>query len=538
MKILLYILILGIVLCTFASSDKVLEHDLAVRNIIWSVLTLVMFLIVSCRTSVKSIEGHTFITSPILVVYLGFLLVTVISLTRAINVTEGYPEVGRVLVSLVFLYVILTIEDKDKLIKSLIILALVIGIYGVYEYFAIAHHLRKGFMSNRNPWSAAQMLLLPFCLSGLSFSKKWKSICLVAGILLLFNIVTLTTRSVWVSLIMASVVTMVVFRNRLNKQKVIILTVFIVLFALITFYLCCDFKFGKKFKNLVSADSLSMRFVAWGRTLEMVRDNPRGVGAGNWKINIAKYGNEFWGFANGQNVRSERFILRPHNDPVWALAETGPVGLGLYVTIFVMSLYYARNNAAMFFGILLYMGFAFFSFPKERVFHSIILNIMQAKVIPVKKAIYLRPQWAYLGGVMVSVLLLMTTALYIVKFKTEKMVSNVVSTRYKDWQKVINIIDGGYSRLSTIDPILATPIIFYRAEAYLYLGNIHQAFEDFKRACQLNPYHIYVLENLGSCYALKGNTEKATECYEKVLAITPSFEAAKNNLEYLRRKEL
>jgi len=213
MKKLLYILIIGIFLCTFAKSDKVLEQGLAIRNILWAFLTLVIFFAFSWRATEKAVV----ISSPIFYVYLGFVLITVLSLTKAINVSEGYYEVGRVVVSLVFLYVISMIlykpENKDKLVKSLIVLALVVGIYGVYEYFTIPSCRRVGFMSNRNLWSAAYMMLIPFCLMGLKFSKKWRYLCVLTGTLIIFNIIMLMTRSVWLSLVVGSVMSLIVFRK-------------------------------------------------------------------------------------------------------------------------------------------------------------------------------------------------------------------------------------------------------------------------------------------------------------------------------------
>jgi len=525
MKKLLYILILGIVLCTFASSDKVLEQGLSIRNIIWAVLALVLFYVISSSKTV-------FIKSPIFLVFFAFLLVTAISLFKAINVTEGYFEVGRVLVMLVFLYGISVIlyeqENKDKLIIALIILALCIGIYGVYEYFTVTYSRRLGFMSNRNLWSAAHLLLLPFCLYGL---KRWRYLCIVAGTLLLFNIVTLMTRSVWASLLVSTFVTLLIFR-KIPKIRVIVLILVVV--GLFLYF----GNYKRRIRGVIGTDSLALRFQTWKQTLQMSRDNLLGVGAGNWKINVAKYGNEYPGVASdGTKAQGERFFLRPHNDGLWVLSETGVIGFGLYATIFLMSLYYSykTKNMAMFFGIMCYLGFAFFSFPKERVFPSVILLVMIAIVIPKEKWICLSPQLVHFAKVLVTVLLLMTISLYAVKFKTEIMIRRVIDNRgRKNWQEVINIIDNEYSRLSTIDPIFATPIIFYRAEAYLYLGNYRQALEDFKRAYRQNPFHIYVISNLASCYAIQGFPKEAIEYYEETLRICPSFVAARNNLKTLK----
>jgi len=289
-----------------------------------------------------------------------------------------------------------------------------------------------------------------------------------------------------------------------------------------------------------NTESLLMRFEKWDRTLQMVKENPfLGVGAGNWKINIAKYGNEYTAIKPGETIRSERFFLRPHNDGLWVLAEMGIIGFGLYATIFIMSLYYAYKgrNMAMFFGILCYMGFAFFSFPKERAFIPIILLVMIARVIPKQKWICLSPKLVYSINLTVVMLLVATIGLFTVRYKNEVLVRKVIAARgQKDWQQVINIVDERYSRLATIDPILATPVIFYRAEGYLRLRNFTPAFWDFKRAYKLNPYHIYTIENLGSCYALHGFKKEAIEHYEMALEITPSFKAARQSLNYLRGK--
>jgi len=275
----------------------------------------------------------------------------------------------------------------------------------------------------------------------------------------------------------------------------------------------------------------------------MSKDNPLlGVGVGNWKINNAKYGNEYpGGVRNNIKVSGERFFLRPHNDFLWVLSETGVIGFGFYATIFLMSLYcaYKGRNMAMFFGILCYLGFAFFSFSKERAFPSMILLVMIASVIPAKRVVCLSPQLVFTTGVVVSILLVCTIALYIVRYKNEVMICKVLTAKsQKNWQEVINVIDNGYSRYSTIDPILATPIIFYRAESYLHLNNFRQAFEDFKKAYQLNPYHIYVISNLATCYAIHGFTNEAIEYYEKVLEISPSFKVASNNLKKLKGVKL
>ena len=45
--------------------------------------------------------------------------------------------------------------------------------------------------------------------------------------------------------------------------------------------------------------------------------------------------------------------------------------------------------------------------------------------------------------------------------------------------------------------------------------------------------NLFVLKELGYCYAKQGEWEKAKECYEKVLFFYPEDSNAKKNLEIL-----
>ena len=97
------------------------------------------------------------------------------------------------------------------------------------------------------------------------------------------------------------------------------------------------------------------------------------------------------------------------------------------------------------------------------------------------------------------------------------------------WPMVISEIDKGYSIFATVDP-MSTPLKWYRGEANFLMNNIPQALEDFKQAYKAHPYHIHVLNNLGSCYEIGGDHDKAVFYYKKALKIFPEFEEALINL--------
>ncbi len=77
---------------------------------------------------------------------------------------------------------------------------------------------------------------------------------------------------------------------------------------------------------------------------------------------------------------------------------------------------------------------------------------------------------------------------------------------------------------------MSTPLPWYKGVANFSLGNIEGAFDDFKRAYEIHPNHIHVLNNLGTCYAVLGDYKRAAECYQKVLAISPGYKETLINL--------
>ncbi len=62
------------------------------------------------------------------------------------------------------------------------------------------------------------------------------------------------------------------------------------------------------------------------------------------------------------------------------------------------------------------------------------------------------------------------------------------------------------------------------------MGHFREALDDFKRAYQIHPNHIHVLNNLGSSYAKLGDYKSAVKYYEKALDVCPGFSEVRINL--------
>jgi len=483
---------------------------MSLRYIFLAVFALILFL------SVKPKYGM------IHLLFAGLILVSIISLFKAVNVTESLYEILKLVVMLAILLTLPQIlEEKDLVIKSVILIALIMGIWSLREYFTVIFAHRNGLMSNRNLWSAAHMMMLPFCLYGLKY-KIFRYISLAAMALMLFGIITLLTRSVLVSLTISAIITLVVFKIRPNWKFTLTILLFVVLF----------FIGAARKKDLTNRifnkDSYIYRTESWLKTLEMSKDNLLfGVGIGNWRIVAPSYGIDY------SNRRNEIFFMRSHNDPFGFLSETGIFGFVLYISIFVTALYYARSSPLWFFGILCYMGFAFFSFPKERAFHTLILILYLALVIPKDKFIK-----SSKFQMLIVIVLIVAIDVFVVRFKTEVMMKKVITAwDKKDWNSVVELIDDGYSKLSTLDNFVGCPILFYKAEAYLNLRQLELSFRNFKKSYSLNPNHIYVLNCLGCAYSIRKDWDNAESCFRRALEIYPNFKPAQDNLDYLEITE-
>jgi tetratricopeptide (TPR) repeat protein len=105
----------------------------------------------------------------------------------------------------------------------------------------------------------------------------------------------------------------------------------------------------------------------------------------------------------------------------------------------------------------------------------------------------------------------------------------IAANRAKDWKGVIADIDKANWRYYSLDPT-STPLLWYRGVANFSLGRIKEARSDFLKAYAAHPYHIHVLNNLGTSFAQLRDFDEAIDYYQKALVISPRFEQAILNL--------
>jgi len=550
------LIILFLFILPFVFSASTIDPALLPRFVAWSVLNFGLLIWLSFRKKTPDFSIACRAVFPILLCY---ICVSVLSLTKAVNLTEGIFECLKIFLFSASLYITsLIIYESEQSIaivtKAMIMTGMMQAIVGLCQYYGIAftfipgNFAIYGTMAHKNLFASALFLTLPFVIYGMfCFSGFWKKAAVLSLTFIFASIIFSRTKAVWGAIILAgTAVLLIALRGR---KRSIITAICLILLAFLYYYTYTVSSFA----------SLNERILLWKKSFLMIKENPLlGVGPGQWKIMLPKYGRIEKKLPEPDGTMSEVWFQRPHNDYIWVLSETGVPGFLCYLSVFLTMFYYifrllfhAENKdkklffLSMLFGIAGYMVNAFFCFPRERIVHNIFLTLIMScilaeyhrkfKINAIKNKAVFRNQNLILLRLLILCIVLCIIFGY-ARLIAEIHTQNALEARkIGDWQRVLSETAQADSLFYNMDPA-STPVAFYRGIADFSLGRILPALDDFKKAYQAHPYHIHVLNNLGTCYALSGDNEKAAEFYHKALAVSPQFKEAIVNLEKIGRK--
>jgi len=501
-----------------------------------------------------------------------YLLVAALAFVPALNAGESLAELLKIFLAAAFFAIATLLFGASPnaiviLTRTVTMTATAAAIIGICQYFFIAFNsipgnfLVYGTMANKNLFASFIFICLPFTAYGfLQFAGFWRIMSAGALALISFCLVITQTRAVWVAIAAATllvIIFLIIFIKRLQlaPEQIVFLRCRLVQTALLAAVMvsaagfshsrqtATNYKVQRTFERPRS--SVDERLLLWRKSLEMIKEHPLlGVGVGHWKIWLPHYG--------VSGMRSEMGFIhfqRPHNDFIWVWAESGPLGLAIYLSIFLIVFFYIykiwRQASAldakifsllMFFGIAGYLVIACFDFPKERIEHTILLMLMLAAVTSIYHQTHPLSNTTISASALLSLFLfsgilsLSAIAVGWLRLNSEIHTKKALAAREAgDWPAVIAELDQGNSPLAAMDP-MATPLSWYRGAANFSLNRIDEAFEDFQQAYAIHPYHLHVLNNLATCYELKGDHEQAIAYYNQALAISPRFEEVLINL--------
>lgn len=561
-----------------------LDPALHPRLLFLSVLLAVTSVLLLVVHSKKKLD-FAVLRNPVVYLLTAYLFFTLVSAFSAFNPLEVNFDFSKIFVTLMIVVIASTLfvntpDWHQRLPVIMLIPAAILAFTGLQEYFQNAYNAGpfppgrtlpwiydvRGLMAHKNQFTMAIMLLLPFLGFAVYHFKDYRRYVATVFILaILFLIVVLKTRSVWVGLAgAATVVTIVVvfLGHRLEVQKrfrILVGGLFIAaaltLSGIVAFTTTDDTdSIIFKLQNITNpADPNNIhRVKIWKITSQMIAEKPlQGWGAGNWKINVPFY------YKGYDFSKTQLNWLRPHNDYLWVFAEKGIFGFLAFMGLFGFTIFYLIKNLLLnlsqekkilsvflLAGIVAYMAISFFDFPLERINQQVYLGLIlasatalryegnEAKGKPVSPAAILIPAILVLGyiGIYSNSVLEAET-----KVRQARIMQFSNPPQWKQMNELSKTIPRAFRSIDAE----AMPIAWYEGLSYANMNNHQAAIKAYEEAVKAHPTRVAILNNLGQQYFKVGDYENAERIFLQSLEILPDYFEAIVNLSstYIQLKE-
>ncbi|HEX03795.1 MAG TPA: O-antigen ligase family protein, partial [Bacteroidetes bacterium] len=376
------------VIVPFSFSTATLDPGIYPRFLVWTAsLTVLAGMLVWASWKYPDIRSTFIWKNSLLGFGLLYLLASACGFMVALNQADWLYATLRtaMLFAHIFIFtqiLILNLERWQKLIWYVSITGFVIALIGVLQWsggmFLIgSFDPPYGTMMHENIFATFLFLSTPLAIYGAIIYKgfsRWFFILTLGQIV--FAIVVSTTRSVWVAITVGAALTGLIHvitdhklrletigRTGIQKRWAALLLSIILIGSAGSFLYFVSDKF----------DAIEERSILWKVTARLSLDHPiLGVGAGNWV--------QHTNIENLQNKISHANWIRPHNDPLWVISETGVIGLigylGMFLAAFWMLWRVLRKTErfevrllalALTYGLLGFLIISNSSFPRERI---------------------------------------------------------------------------------------------------------------------------------------------------------------------------
>lgn len=565
--IALLIMGVGIALLPLVMSSHIMDPVLIPRFTLLGGVTFLAAAILSFNKDESQGALH-FLRSRLAWPYYLFLLSGIGASLLAINRAEAIFFIGKDVLFFILLFILIqVISDSAERVRWLIICvvisAFIVAGFGMAQLFQVLqmegapdYYLVKSTLAHRNLHASSLVLFIPFLVFGVFRLRKfWQVLSVIVLLLSLVLIISLQSRTAWVALVVMMLVfglLKLITNTSLQKVKLPVRTMGtgLVVFTLGTFLIFytatpevepnAELRGGLGFTDQDEKTfTIDERVFLWKATGRMINDQSlAGVGPGNWKIWFPRYGSDIWRARQGMVQ-----FQRPHNDYLWILAEQGIIGLLAYIFMGMVVLYCgiklitsSVTNPQMKLLIMLllsgfcaYAAMAFFSFPRERIVHQLIITLISAIILGLYIGLSVKADQEARGFTKAPLLLSIVVLPFLIfigfqRWRGEVQTRKILAARTAaQWPVILAEYEPIRSYPSyNIDPT-SVPIVFYSGLAHLNLDKNEEAKRDFRKAYELHPYNIHVVNNLANIYQLSGETAKAIEYYEKALEISPKY---------------
>ena len=547
----------GLGITCLISSPLALDQQLSIRYLILGLTLASCFFFFLKEIKTAKLQADVFTVS-----YGLYIFWTLCSNFWANTVSESLFASGRDLLGFLSLACChkLLVNDEvyfKKGIRYTIIvcsvIVLIVSVFQIIKAGTVSHenmYQVTGLNGHKNLLGSFLFLSLIFLLinTGVSKSVEILSVVLIAATIGLLLI--LQSKAVWAALLIVPAVFFLFPKNHSganSKKSVFQLVILNLVFLMAVLFLLpvlLDY-----LGSLIKGGSLSAveeRIQLWKKTLSIIRDHTWfGVGAGNWPVHFPDQTLRGIWRAEDLNVTFQR----PHNDVLWIISETGLIGAFFYffslISLLVPGLGSSNKQTKLLAGFLAgYLLIAFCDFPRERIEHVLLLNILLAFIyheLKKENSVYtfgsIPPGSLYpLAGLLLSALLAVFGYL---RQEGEYYTNELYEARTLN-QADLMIKNGelANSFVYRTDPF-TVPLAWYMGNAKASQNELEEAAHYFEEARQLTPYNRHVLNDLASAYSLINKNETAISLYRETLRISPRFDDPALNLTaiYINNKE-
>jgi O-antigen ligase len=398
-----------------------------------------------------------------------------------------------------------------------LIIILISALYQVLKYGLEGHFFKNLYRIQGLGGHKNMLTMLLFTGSAFfAFSARHDSsgiqrkIFLLAALLAVVCTIILRTRSIWIALVVSGSIVILLYWLRSKKKSKRIPSFLLISF--ISMPLLLGALYFLNVNEAADATNLSHRKAFWNKSIQMWSENPAGVGAGMWKIHLPAQGLEGVNHAVEQGKTQ---LLRPHNDYLWVLTESGTVGAIGFWGFILLTLFFAVKglsskkdqkafdfHLAMIFAFTGYLVFSFFDFPMERPEHFLIFFFISGYFLRESPGISLNTKGVNVIAGIILVILLFSAYVGRHRLSGDAQLNEVIAAHgSRNANKMVNAVDNCMNDYYNMDRV-ANSLYYYRGLGYFAQKQLVKAYNDFELGLELTPYNIPTLNQMGNWHKM------------------------------------
>ena len=289
-------------------------------------------------------------------------------------------------------------------------------------------------------------------------------------------------------------------------------------------------------------ENANLRIIFWKKSAGLFTSHPLlGVGAGNWRINVASCPTP----VNPDHIYKNYTYSQPHNEWIGFLTELGLPGLILTLLLFIVPVVIVFYRllvkseklpvAAIFYASFItgFLLFACFDFPFKRIEHNVIffsaLAFLIAKIsLKELKITHNWLIWKYFRFLLIAGLII-TGVVVVIRIKGEFFTLRMFFHEGKNFNQVIINSQKAKSPFYKLTPN-TLPLDWFSGVAHFRLQEPENALVEFYDALKITPYEVRVKNDYATAlYTLKQIGKAKSELQES-LRIDPFFDDGRFNL--------